>query len=365
MLPEGAAHIPRRGTVKICKRLGIDYAEAVTGFEFGHRMAVPIINGVVIAEEHCDAVMEEWEKEEIERVRKEDEKRTKTALTTWKKFLMGMRIIERVREEYGDELDNNPDVLNPYISKKAQNTDRQLEVQARIMAKRDEEMAGGFLPAGHEYGEPYEHHGPSFFPIINEDEDDQGGGFVVEEHDEPTKPSITQAYATTQALESSRTKKTSNADEDIEMEKAELAEVVPQAKKRGRPPGPPKKAIQQTAKSVKGKMPAKRALPQKTPQLKVNGKSKHKAEVKDSEEEDEGQDSSSVLSDFESSSELGIESEPESEPEAIPQKTARKAPRRRATLPTQPKKTPRRTATKNQGLRSRYFDHDDLDDDDG
>lgn len=43
MCPEGAVHLPYRGGPKVCKRLGFDYAEAVVGFEFGHRMAVPVI----------------------------------------------------------------------------------------------------------------------------------------------------------------------------------------------------------------------------------------------------------------------------------------------------------------------------------
>ena len=109
MLPAGAVHIPARGTVKICKRLGIDYAEAVVGFEFGHRMAVPVINGVVVAEEHYDTMMEEWHKDEAERVRKEDEKARKLVLQTWRKMLMGLRIVERVNEEFG-AADANADV---------------------------------------------------------------------------------------------------------------------------------------------------------------------------------------------------------------------------------------------------------------
>lgn len=60
MVPKGAAHIPMRGTVRICKKLEIDYAEAVTGFEFGKRMAIPVITGVVVAEENEKAVREAW-----------------------------------------------------------------------------------------------------------------------------------------------------------------------------------------------------------------------------------------------------------------------------------------------------------------
>ena len=60
MVPEGAVHIPLKNTVRICKRLGIDFAEAVTGFEFGKQRAVPVITGVVVAEEHEHAVTNEY-----------------------------------------------------------------------------------------------------------------------------------------------------------------------------------------------------------------------------------------------------------------------------------------------------------------
>lgn len=115
MLPEGAVHIPYRGTVKVCKRLGIDYAEAVTGFEFGHRMAVPIITGVVVAEEHYENMMVEFAKDEAERVRKEDEKKRKHILEKWSRFLKGLRIKKWVRQEYGDDAGDEVDALNPWV----------------------------------------------------------------------------------------------------------------------------------------------------------------------------------------------------------------------------------------------------------
>ena len=42
------------GTARICKRL------AVTGFEFGSKMAVPEIEGIVIAEENEDLLRDAW-----------------------------------------------------------------------------------------------------------------------------------------------------------------------------------------------------------------------------------------------------------------------------------------------------------------
>lgn len=39
--------------------MGLDFAEAVTGFEFGKQRAVPVITGVVVPEEHEQAIIDE------------------------------------------------------------------------------------------------------------------------------------------------------------------------------------------------------------------------------------------------------------------------------------------------------------------
>ncbi|KIY63806.1 DNA repair protein Rad4, partial [Cylindrobasidium torrendii FP15055 ss-10] len=65
MLPEGAVHVPYKGTAKIARRLGIEFAEAVTGFEFKKRRATPIVEGVVIAKENEQWLLDTfWEAEQ-------------------------------------------------------------------------------------------------------------------------------------------------------------------------------------------------------------------------------------------------------------------------------------------------------------
>ncbi|KAL7932913.1 hypothetical protein V8C35DRAFT_305801 [Trichoderma chlorosporum] len=173
MCPEGAVHVPFRGVVKVCKRLGIDYAEAVVDFEFGHRMAVPVIQGVVIAQEHHDRVMVELEKDEAERVRKEDEKRRKAALGMWRKFLMGMRIVERIRQEYG-EIDESVSVFGHSRGGAPANEAPKVH---------DEDLAGGFLPEGYEEdGEDRRaHETSSFFPSLEEDDQGGDGDLIMED----------------------------------------------------------------------------------------------------------------------------------------------------------------------------------------
>jgi len=171
MVPKGAVHIPLRGTRRICKRLGFDFAEAVTGFEFGNKRAVPVVTGVVIAEENEHAVIDEWEKDEKERLVKEEGKREKMALAMWHKWLMGLRIVRRVREEYGGEADEHmKEELNPFTNqnkaKKSAPSEPQIDAQhtkKRLDTIKDDAPAGfladdgasdveggGFLPEGNE-----------------------------------------------------------------------------------------------------------------------------------------------------------------------------------------------------------------------
>lgn len=144
MVPQGAVHIPLDSTAKICKRLGIDFAEACTGFEFGKQRAIPVIQGVVVAEEHRDLVMDEWDKDEEERRRKSDSKREKAALVAWKKFLVGLRIMKRVREEYGGDNGHLREEMNPFTNKTNRPT---LESHGNKEDRNQvgENLAGGFV----------------------------------------------------------------------------------------------------------------------------------------------------------------------------------------------------------------------------
>lgn len=181
MCPQGAIHVPFRGAGRICKRLGIDYAEAVVDFEFGHRMAVPVIQGVVIPEEYHTQIMEELQQAEAERIRKEDEKRRKAALGKWRKFIMGLRIVERIKLEYGHIED---------VSVFGQ--DRRAVWAKEDTTVHDEDMAGGFLPEGYEEMEndeqPAAHTTSSFFPVVDEDDQEGDDDLILE--DPHSKPSL-------------------------------------------------------------------------------------------------------------------------------------------------------------------------------
>lgn len=171
MIPRGAAHVPLPGTVRICKKLGIDYAEAVTGFEFGSKMAVPVIQGVVVAVENEDLLKDAWRADAAEKRKRDQLKAEKRILQTWRKFLFGLRITERVREEYGGgdaATDRERDVQNPFASRK------------KNREQNDDSTKN--QPDDDHFEEPHQaiDHGGGF--LLPGEDDDVNGGLIIEQH---------------------------------------------------------------------------------------------------------------------------------------------------------------------------------------
>jgi xeroderma pigmentosum group C-complementing protein len=186
MVPAGAKHVPLPGTVRVCKKLGIDYAEAVTGFEFGSKMAVPVIQGVVVAAENEDLLRDAWRIEAAEKRKKEELKAEKKILQTWRKFLFGLRIMERVRDEYGGRdpaADRERDSHNPFAAQKKKLGDDESEVEELDDAEPYDPVdhGGGFLLPGHE--------------------DDGDDGLVVEHHDQQGNAGPSKAHPDVEDLD--------------------------------------------------------------------------------------------------------------------------------------------------------------------
>ncbi|CAD0108537.1 unnamed protein product [Aureobasidium uvarum] len=324
MVPKGAVHIPLRSTARICRKLNIDYAEACTGFEFGKQRAVPVITGVVVAAENEDAVIDAWEIEEAERKRKEDVKRQATNLHLWRKFLMGLRIVERIRSDYAGR-QNEIDEVNPFVNR---------DKQKKKKAPRDEmTLGGGFLVSDDEEDEKSKETkeedtdlslggGGGFMPE-DEDEDntkveedvdtEMGGGFLLDDDDaeEEKKPVTSSHFAPMSLASAHRQAQSSDAEPVKEEEESEeeLDEEPPSTRRNPRtstatakPKAKPKAAPKAKAK------PASKPAPK-------GAARKSKVVVSESEEDNEDQDEdkvahSSSLSDLTDASEDSAPSKP-------------------------------------------------------
>ncbi|UZJ56938.1 hypothetical protein CBS101457_006258 [Exobasidium rhododendri] len=103
MLPEGAAHVPYSGAVRVAKKLGIQYAEAITGFEFRKHRSNPKMTGVVIAIENEEMLLEALEEDQHMTAEKEYLKKQERLFKNWKKLLNSLKIQERIQREYGEK----------------------------------------------------------------------------------------------------------------------------------------------------------------------------------------------------------------------------------------------------------------------
>ncbi|RDI83697.1 hypothetical protein Vi05172_g6269 [Venturia inaequalis] len=213
MVPIGATHVRLKGTAKLCRKLGIDYAEACTGFEFGNRRAVPVLTGVVVAEENRQMVIDAWEEEDRIKKEKEEGKREQRALALWKKFLHGLKVVKRMKEIYGlgDDL---PDDANPFMRKQNHPVE---DLHEDTPTNRDEDMEGGFL-LDDNVGPEDVGSGGFLRPGESEDESEvEAGGFILEGEDE--EPAITKTARTDKSPVSLQTlhREVTPVEEDPEM----------------------------------------------------------------------------------------------------------------------------------------------------
>ena len=102
MVPPGGVWIAHPFAAGAAKLLGVDYADAVTGFEFKGRTGTAVVKGVVVAGEYHEAVSEAIKGFQYAIEEEEVTRRSEMALRAWKKFLTGLRIRQRI-VSYADD----------------------------------------------------------------------------------------------------------------------------------------------------------------------------------------------------------------------------------------------------------------------
>ncbi|KAL1977359.1 hypothetical protein VTN31DRAFT_218 [Thermomyces dupontii] len=193
MVPPGAFHLKHPEAARAARILGIDYADAVTGFEFRGRRGTAVINGIVAAVQYREALEEVIRCIEDEKVQEALDRRSKEVLRLWKHFLIKLRIAEKVKgytfegEDAEDERESDEEDFDP----------------------RSNEEAGGFFPepAG-EAPQP-----TSVYEAIDTPAEpggfvqqvtNDGGGFIPES-DDTSAVADTQSHAPRQARDNHQT----------------------------------------------------------------------------------------------------------------------------------------------------------------
>lgn len=177
MVPPGGSHITHPETARAARVLGIDYAQAVTGFDFKGRHGTAVISGAVVASEYCHAVKEVIEGFDDEKAQEEQLRSSVEALKAWKRLLVGLRIRERI-EGYEIEGERKfADEATGRINYKGDESDDGHEEEDDDDYGDDEE-GGGFVPDRmlEASAEPT----ARLIDRYREGDGEMGGGFLVE-----------------------------------------------------------------------------------------------------------------------------------------------------------------------------------------
>ena len=135
MIPRGGVHLPHPDAARAAKTIGVDYADAVTGFEFKGRYGTAVVKGIIAAVEYREALEEVVSCFADERVQAEEKRRSVEALRMWRRFLAGVRVMQRIE---GYEFEGEGNVGYKAMVDKAD--------KEALVDEGDGEGGGGFLP---------------------------------------------------------------------------------------------------------------------------------------------------------------------------------------------------------------------------
>ncbi|XP_077370968.1 DNA repair protein complementing XP-C cells isoform X2 [Festucalex cinctus] len=101
MLPVGCVHLRLSNLHRVAKKLDMDAAPAVTGFDFHGGYSHAVTDGYIVCEEHEEILRAAWEEEQELQKKKEKEKREKRVISNWTLLVKGLLIRERLKQRYG------------------------------------------------------------------------------------------------------------------------------------------------------------------------------------------------------------------------------------------------------------------------
>ncbi|KAM3209367.1 hypothetical protein ACQJBY_063821 [Aegilops geniculata] len=85
---------------KVAKRLGIDYAPAMIGFDYRSGRCAPVYDGIVVCAEFKNAILEAYKEEEERRQAAERKQEEAQALSRWYQLLCSIVTRQRLKESY-------------------------------------------------------------------------------------------------------------------------------------------------------------------------------------------------------------------------------------------------------------------------
>lgn len=89
-------HIRLQGAGTVARKLGIDYAQAMCGFDIRKGRTVPLFDGIVVCAEYADTIRDAIVQNERARLEKLEKQRERVIYRRWKQLIQGLIIQDRV-----------------------------------------------------------------------------------------------------------------------------------------------------------------------------------------------------------------------------------------------------------------------------
>ncbi|KAI1444401.1 Rad4-domain-containing protein [Annulohypoxylon stygium] len=143
MVPEGGAYVADELGARAAFLLGVDYAPALTGFQFKGRQGTAVLHGVVVAAEFEEAVWAVIDGIKDQAAELERDRRTQVVLKTWRLFLMTLRVRQRIYADVNSE-DEKDDQEDMELDK-GKEIAREPESAGEAEQSNDSDEGGGFM----------------------------------------------------------------------------------------------------------------------------------------------------------------------------------------------------------------------------
>lgn len=143
-VPRGCVHINLKYAVQMARKLGIDFAVAMTGFDVQQGKSIPRIEGAVVCVENKGLIEDAARAGMGARIEVQAKKAFDEIVGSWRRVIRAVRAKEKVRRKYGGMLDHDL----PYLKAKKMGIEQRLLVPERT--EKEPETA----PHQHEFSEP-------------------------------------------------------------------------------------------------------------------------------------------------------------------------------------------------------------------
>uniref|UniRef100_A0A915D1V3 Uncharacterized protein n=1 Tax=Ditylenchus dipsaci TaxID=166011 RepID=A0A915D1V3_9BILA len=100
MVPKNCLHLRLPGIQSIARRLGLEAAPAVTGWEFSGGGNHPLIEGCIVLEKDAETLHNAWTEYTQQKAEKDAKKAEERVWTNWKRLIKGKLLLENMRTRF-------------------------------------------------------------------------------------------------------------------------------------------------------------------------------------------------------------------------------------------------------------------------